>query len=77
MSKTSYTQTETQKKNMWNAFLSVLFLTLTNPMTILSFIAIFAGLGIANSSSNLLSSVILVIGVFCGSTLWWIILSSG
>ena len=77
MSKASFTQTETQKKNMWNVFLSVLFLTLTNPMTILSFIAIFAGLGISNSNSNLLSAVVLVIGVFCGSTLWWVILSSG
>lgn len=77
MSKASYTHTETKKKNMWTAFLSVLLLTLTNPMTILSFIAIFAGLGIANTSSNLISSVVLVIGVFCGSTLWWFILSSG
>lgn len=77
MSKASFTQSETQKKNMWNAFLSILFLTLTNPMTILSFIAIFAGLGISSSDSNILSSVILVLGVFCGSTLWWVILSSG
>lgn len=77
MSKASFTQSETQKKNMWNAFLSILFLTLTNPMTILSFIAIFAGLGISSSESNILSSVILVLGVFCGSTLWWVILSSG
>ncbi|MFB7138102.1 LysE family translocator [Gottfriedia sp. NPDC056225] len=77
ISKASYTQSDTQKKNMINAFLSVLFLTLTNPMTILSFIAIFAGLGISNSASNIGTSIILVLGVFSGSSLWWIILSSG
>jgi threonine/homoserine/homoserine lactone efflux protein len=76
-SKASFTQSDTQKKNIINAFLSVLFLTLTNPMTILSFIAIFAGLGISSSASSIFSSVVLVIGVFCGSTLWWVILSSG
>jgi threonine/homoserine/homoserine lactone efflux protein len=76
-SKANFTQSDTQKKNIVNAFLSVLFLTLTNPMTILSFIAIFAGLGISSSDSNIISSVILVLGVFCGSTLWWVILSSG
>ncbi|WP_088069867.1 LysE family translocator [Gottfriedia luciferensis] len=77
ISKASFSQSETQKKNIIGAFLSVLFLTLTNPMTILSFIAIFAGLGISNSGSSIISSVVLVLGVFCGSTLWWIILSSG
>ncbi|PGL71554.1 LysE family transporter [Bacillus sp. AFS055030] len=77
ISKASFTQSDTQKKNMFNAFLSVLFLTLTNPMTILSFIAIFAGLGISSSGSNIVSSVILVLGVFCGSSLWWVILSTG
>ncbi|MGO5013352.1 LysE family translocator [Niallia sp. Sow4_A1] len=75
-SKASFTQSDTQKKNRINAFISVLFLTLTNPMTILSFIAIFAGLGISNSENTIISSVILVMGVFCGSTLWWVILSS-
>lgn len=77
ISKASFSQSETQKKNIVGAFLSVLFLTLTNPMTILSFIAIFAGLGISSSGSSIISSVVLVLGVFCGSTLWWIILSSG
>ncbi|WP_088041472.1 LysE family translocator [Bacillus sp. EAC] len=76
-SKASFDQSDTQKKNIISAFLSVLFLTLTNPMTILSFIAIFAGLGISSSDNNLIASVILVVGVFCGSTLWWVILSSG
>lgn len=57
------------------AYASTFFLTLTNPMTILSFAAIFAGLGVANPSGNYLSAGMLVLGVFVGSALWWLILS--
>lgn len=59
------------------AYASTLFLTLTNPMTILSFAAIFAGLGVASASGNYLSAGVLVLGVFIGSALWWLILSGG
>lgn len=76
-SKALHTTTDTQRKNMMGAFLSVFILTLTNPMTILSFIAIFAGLGISSAESNTGSALLLVLGVFCGSTLWWLLLSSG
>ena len=62
---------------MMSMYLSVFFLTLTNPMTILSFIAIFAGLGLSNSQSNSVSATILVLGVFLGSASWWLLLSSG
>lgn len=57
------------------AYTSTFFLTITNPMTILSFAAIFAGLGLANSESYI-SAGMLVLGVFTGSALWWLILSS-
>lgn len=76
-SKALHTSTDTQRKNMIGAFLSVFILTITNPMTILSFIAIFAGLGISSAESNTGSALLLVLGVFCGSTLWWLLLSSG
>lgn len=56
-------------------FLSTMLLTLTNPMTIFSYLAIFAGLGIA--SSSLESKAWLIVGVFLGSALWWILLSEG
>ncbi len=59
------------------AYASTFFLTLTNPMTILSFAAIFAGLGIVSASGNYLSAGVLVSGVFAGSALWWLILSGG
>ena len=59
------------------AYASTFFLTLTNPMTILAFAAIFAGLGVASEGKDYFSAGILVMGVFLGSTLWWVILSSG
>jgi threonine/homoserine/homoserine lactone efflux protein len=58
-------------------YVSTFFLTLTNPMTILAFAAIFAGLGMASGGGNYVSAGVLVFGVFLGSTLWWFILSSG
>jgi threonine/homoserine/homoserine lactone efflux protein len=60
-----------------DAYASTFFLTLTNPMTILSFMAIFAGLGIASASGNYISASILVLGVFSGSAFWWLLLSGG
>ena len=60
-----------------SAYASTFFLTLTNPMTILSFAAIFAGLGVASPGGNYISAGVLVLGVFIGSALWWLILSGG
>lgn len=57
-----------------SAYASTLFLTLTNPMTILSFVAVFAGLGLATNSSWA-GATALVAGVFAGSTAWWLFLS--
>lgn len=51
-------------------------LTITNPMTILSFAALFAGLGLA-SGTGPADAVLVVSGVFAGSMLWWCILSGG
>lgn len=58
--------------HLTGAFASVLLLTLTNPATILSFFAVFAGLGIDARPG---SAVSLVVGVFLGSAAWWLILS--
>ncbi len=58
-------------------YCSTVFLTLTNPATILSFVAVFAGLGLASAGGNYASAVVLVLGVFGGSALWWLLLSGG
>jgi len=58
------------------AYTSTFLLTLTNPLTILSFAAIFAGIGVGSASKSFFSATAVVLGVFSGSTLWWIILTS-
>jgi threonine/homoserine/homoserine lactone efflux protein len=63
--------------NLFGAYLSTLFLTLTNPMTIFSFIAIFAGMGLARRQGDVWAAAALVLGVFCGSAAWWLLLSGG
>jgi threonine/homoserine/homoserine lactone efflux protein len=58
-----------------SAYGTTFFLTLTNPMTILFFAAIFAGLGIVSESIQYVSASLMVIGVFTGSGAWWLLLS--
>ncbi len=58
------------------AYASTLLLTLTNPTTILSFAAIFAGLGMAGHAGYAVAAS-LVLGVFLGSAGWWLVLSGG
>jgi len=59
------------------AYISTFLLTLTNPLTILSFAAIVAGLGIGDAGGDYGAAALLVLGVFAGSALWWLILSGG
>lgn len=51
------------------SYVTAVALTLTNPATILSFAAMFAGMGVTESP------VALVLGVFAGSALWWMLLT--
>jgi threonine/homoserine/homoserine lactone efflux protein len=55
-------------------YTSTFFLTLTNPMTILSFAAVFAGFGLAGTRGSVLSAGVLILGVFLGSAIWWLFL---
>lgn len=50
-------------------------LTITNPSTIISFLAVFAGFGLGLSGTNYYDASTTVIGVFLGSALWWLLLS--
>lgn len=56
-------------------YASTFALTVTNPLTVLSFVAMFAGLGL--EVRTLSTSVELVAGVFLGSAVWWLFLSIG
>jgi len=59
------------------SYASTLLLTLTNPMTILSFAGIFAALGVADTGGDFSAAALLVLGVFVGSAAWWLLLSGG
>jgi len=63
-------------KSLLHNMISTFFLTITNPSTILSFVAIFAGFGLVSSGINYAASTVLVTGVFLGSAIWWLILST-
>ena len=65
-------ETPARRGGLAGAYLSTLGLTLTNPMTILSFIALFVGLGI--SGDDAAGAAVLTIGIFLGSAGWWVLL---
>jgi threonine/homoserine/homoserine lactone efflux protein len=61
-----------RRSGLPGAYLSTLALTLTNPMTILSFAALFVGLGV--TGGDVLGATLLTLGVFLGSASWWVVL---
>ncbi len=63
------------KRSLAGDFVTTFFLTLTNPMTIIFFTAVFAGVGLGSAGSGSLPAVLLVMGVFSGSAAWWLGLS--
>jgi threonine/homoserine/homoserine lactone efflux protein len=69
-------QTESTQLGLAGSYFTTLGLTLTNPMTIMSFSAVFAGLGLGLNSATGATPLWLVGGVFLGSALWWLLLSS-
>lgn len=62
---------EPQTTSSLKGFFSVFLLTLTNPMTIIAFIAIFGVFQVTGSDGGVVSALLVVLGVFCGSALWW------
>lgn len=63
--------------NFLGAYALTLLLTLTNPLTILSFAAVFAGFGVGTTGHSSLAAVLVTLGVFSGSSGWWLLLSGG
>jgi threonine/homoserine/homoserine lactone efflux protein len=76
LSKSASNAAKLDSKGLFSNLVSTFFLTLTSPVTILSFVAIFAGLGLGTTKTDYTSSLSLVFGIFLGSALWWLILSS-
>lgn len=74
--KSSITITDTKTREDSNAklVLSVFFLTLSSPLTILSFVGIFAS--ITSGPTSTLESMSMVAGIFFGSMTWWVLLGT-
>lgn len=60
-----------------SAFTTTFFLTLSNPVTILSFVAIYAGWHVPALHGRCVAAATLTAGVFTGSALWWVALFIG
>ncbi|HEX9465138.1 MAG TPA: LysE family translocator [Alphaproteobacteria bacterium] len=68
---------ETDPKNLLGDFTSTLILTLTNPVTVLSFLAVFSAFGVQNDEKSLADEWMVVVGVFLGASMWWLLLTNG
>jgi threonine/homoserine/homoserine lactone efflux protein len=64
-------------ESLFGSYISIFFLTITNPIAILTFAGMFAGLGLARDGVNYISSFQVVLGVSIGSAAWWLMLSIG
>jgi threonine/homoserine/homoserine lactone efflux protein len=65
------------RETLFRDFVSTFALTVTNPITILVFLGIFEALGLSGARATLLLAGILVVGVWTGSFVWWLMLSLG
>lgn len=62
-------------ENYLGMFLSTFMLMVTNPITIINFVAMFAGLGFEQDGDSNTLAFSLILGVFLGATSWWFLLS--
>jgi len=68
---------ENSAENLFGAYFSTFVLTITNPVTILAFLGIFAAVGFTGAEATLGRAAMLVAGVMLGSLIWWLGLSLG
>jgi threonine/homoserine/homoserine lactone efflux protein len=71
------TRSQRDPEGLLADYVSTFALTITNPITILAFLAIFAGIGFTGQEATLGRAAILVLGVWLGSLLWWAGLALG
>lgn len=77
LSKPAVEAASARSGGLLQSYISTLFLTLSNPMTIFSFVAIFASVGLSGRGVPPSSVFSFIGGVFSGSAAWWLILSGG
>ncbi|HEV2337171.1 MAG TPA: LysE family transporter [Stellaceae bacterium] len=65
------TQSQRDPEGLLADYASAFALTISNPITILAFVAIFAAIGFNGRAATLGRAAIMVLGVWLGSLLWW------
>jgi threonine/homoserine/homoserine lactone efflux protein len=68
----AHTRDDAMAGRLLRAYLSALFLTITNPITIIAFTGIFAGFDVVRGNMSYLQGLDLMVGVLIGTLLWWI-----
>ena len=70
-------ESEDNPETLLRDFASTFVLAVINPITILAFLGIFAAIGLGGAQATFGHASILVLGVWVGSLLWWLLLSFG
>ncbi|TCN73040.1 LysE family translocator [Acetobacteroides hydrogenigenes] len=65
-----------QKNRLFEDFVSVFLLTVSNPMAIFLFVALFAYVNVVADGENFMSAGAILGGVLFGASLWWFTLTS-
>lgn len=58
-------------QSLFRDFISTLFLTLSNPLTIFAFFAALAGFNVHKIHATIFTPYIVMLGIFTGSMIWW------
>ncbi len=68
---------EIAHRSIYGDFLSTFFLTMTNPLTFFTYFGVFAGFGMADTKGNHFHAFLLILGIFVGASVWWVLLTEG
>ena len=63
-------------KTLFEDFISILFMALSNPFTVFLYVAVFAGLNLQDVSTGYSSALLVVTGVFVGASISWFTIST-
>jgi threonine/homoserine/homoserine lactone efflux protein len=66
---------DAERPGLAGAFLSIYALTMTNPLTIVLYAGVFAGIGLV-AGSSFVDAAVVTLAAWLGSTAWWVILCS-
>lgn len=70
-----YRRSRGKKSNLWSDYITVFLMTLSNPIAIFVFIALFAGIHLVGEDHFYLTSFFVLFGVMAGATSWWFLIS--